>query len=37
MFLEVSRNSHSIAAILGEDTGDFNKHKISKLDQSLLT
>ena len=36
MFHEVSSNSYSIAAIFGEDTGDFNKPKIIELDQSFL-
>ena len=36
MFHEVSRNSHSIAAIVGEDTDSFNKPKIIGLDQSFL-
>ncbi len=36
MFHEVSRNSHSIAAIFGEDTDDFNKPKIIGFDQSFL-
>ena len=36
MFHEVSSNSYSIAAIFGEDTGDFNKPKIIELDQSIL-
>ena len=36
MFREVSSNSYSIAAIFGEDTGDFNKPKIIGLDQSFL-
>jgi hypothetical protein len=35
IFLEVSRNSYSIAAIFGEDMGDFNKSEIIGLDQSF--
>ncbi len=33
MFHDVSSNSYSIAAIIGEDTGNFNKPKIIELDQ----
>ncbi|MBL7004900.1 MAG: zinc-binding dehydrogenase [Gammaproteobacteria bacterium] len=36
MFLEVSRNSHSIAAIFRENIGAFSKSKIIGLDQSFL-
>ena len=35
MFHEDRSNSYSIAAIFGEDTGDFNKPKIIGLDQSF--